>query len=154
MGAETWRAVALFAVSGVTSDFLIKIAMSHVEWGGVPDPWKKAFTYHPVFMLAGFVGFPAMARCAYILPEGTLCCNSRSAHGILNTLAILFAIGGVVAMWIAHAQQGLPQFGPGFAATEKQTAAMNTTRTIHAWLGWSLLATYLLQGGQWAGSST
>ena len=99
-------------------------------------PAKLAFTWHPVLMTLAFIVFMPQGMNHYW--AGTLLevdrAASRKKHAMYQIIAVLLAIGGWVAIFVAHS--GASHTGSG-ASTVKQ---------IHVWLGYLVLLGVVFQG--------
>ena len=65
---------------------------------------KAAFTWHPVLMSFSFLVFMAMGVNSYWTGSlnGVKRSTSRNQHAVYQIVAVLLAIGGWIAIFIAH----------------------------------------------------
>ena len=96
---------------------------------------KNAFSWHPVLMTLAFIVFMPQGMNHYF--AGTLLevdrAASRKKHAMYQIIAVLLAIGGWIAIFVAHS--GKSHTGSG-ATTVKQ---------IHVWLGYLVLLGVVFQ---------
>ena len=90
-----------------------------------------SFAWHPILMSLAFVVFMTNGLNQYwggkLLGEERG--SSRKKHAMLQMTAAVFAIGGWVAIFIAHNGKGKNHTGAGASAVKK----------IHVWLGYFVL---------------
>ncbi|CAJ1384710.1 unnamed protein product, partial [Effrenium voratum] len=77
-----------------------------VQGGGMK--LDTAFTWHPILMSIAFSCFMVLGRWAYVTDSLGDKAKQRPVHRALMVLAALFAIGGYVAIFLAHRK--IPSF--------------------------------------------
>merc|ERR1719163_1016402 len=99
-GYGYYPALAL-GLAGLVTHAFITYAMADERLGGLADATSLVFFYHPALMSAAFVAAPAFGRAVYLTPLPPR--TARFWHLCLGVAAVLLALGGLAAIWVAHA---------------------------------------------------
>ena len=103
---------------------------------------NSSFTWHPILMSLAFSCCMVLGRWAYVTDSLGDKTKQRPIHRGLMILAALFAIGGYVAIFLAHLK--VQKF---FGYDFKHHAWAVPGRVIHDLLGYGILLLTLAQAG-------
>jgi len=97
------------------------------------------FSWHPIFMMLGFVVFMTEGLLAYVIsvPEISRS-NARKRHGKFQVIALACVFVGYLAVFISHEESGKSHLG-----LDDNTSF---SRGIHVFLGLSILILCIIQG--------
>ncbi|CAK9025584.1 unnamed protein product [Durusdinium trenchii] len=126
---------ALFFIVAFATPVAVSIGMISKA-----DDLSKSFTWHPILMSLAFSCFMVLGRWAYVTDSIGDKAQQRPVHRALMVLALLFAIGGYVAIFMAHIKTPT-FFGYDFAKHSWKVAP----RVIHDFLGYGVLLLTLTQ---------
>ena len=130
---------AAFLVGAIAACVAVTVGMIGPVTGGGKS-LSSAFTWHPILMSVAFPCLMMLGRWAYVSDEMGDKERQRSLHRIFMMLAAVVALGGYVAIFLAH----LPLktfFGYNFS-THKWAVP---TRVLHDILGYGILFLTLAQ---------
>lgn len=130
-GIRAADVAVLAAILGTS--LLLCFGMLFKSLGGTGP--SVVFTYHPVLMSVAYVLLMGSAIYTYRIGGSTGKGQRRSLHAGLSVLGCLFAVAGYAAMYKAHADAGLSQFGVG----------ASFIRQVHVWTGYLVFAATLAQ---------
>lgn len=129
----------VFVAGAIATCVAVTVGMVGPVTGGGKS-LSSAFTWHPILMSVAFPCLMMLGRWAYVSDEIGDKEQQRSLHRIFMMLASLIAVGGYVAIFMAH----LPLhtfFGYNFS-THKWAVP---TRVAHDILGYGILILTLAQ---------
>ena len=126
---------ALFFIVAVATPVAVSIGMV----GKVKD-LSQSFTWHPILMSLAFSCFMVLGRWAYVTDSTGEKAKQRPIHRALMVLSALFAIGGYLAIFMAHVKVH-SFFGYDFAKHSWKVPS----RIIHDFLGYGVLLLTLAQ---------
>eukprot|EP00438_Fugacium_kawagutii_P014156 Skav213269 [mRNA] locus=scaffold2944:60839:61501:+ [translate_table: standard] len=131
---------ALFFIAAFATPVAVCIGMLAEGKGSVGTKLSTSFTWHPILMSLAFSFFMVLGRWAYVTDSLGDKPKQRPVHRALMILGALCAVGGYVAIFVAHVQKPT-FFGYNF---HTQTWAV-PTRVIHDLFGYGILLLTLAQ---------
>ena len=131
---------ALFFIAALATPVAVCIGMLAEGKGSVGTKLSTSFTWHPILMSIAFSCFMVMGRWAYVTDSLGDKLKQRPVHRAFMVLGALFAIGGYVAIFVAHVQK------PTFFGYNFHTHSWAVpTRVLHDLFGYGVLLLTLTQ---------